>query len=185
MCSSDLVIMPATRTPALKLNTLDHDVFDLDKPEGKQGTLLVFYRGKHCPICTKQLSELDARLDDFAELGVDVVAISCDDEARAEKMKQNGNIERLKIAHSLSLPAARFDRGLFISSAREGSEEPALFSEPGVFLVTPERELYFSWVQSAPFARPPADDLLMAIRFKNEKNYPPRGQYDGALDKDA
>ena len=65
--------------------------------------------------------------------------------------------------------------GLFISEKREGSDEPERFSEPGLFLIKPDGTLYFEEVQSAPFARPPLDEMLSAIQFVLENDYPVRG----------
>ena len=53
-----------------------------------------------------------------------------------------------------------------------GVEEPPLFSELGLFLVRPDRTLYFASVQTMPFARPRFTDILAAIDFVTAKNYP-------------
>jgi hypothetical protein len=55
-------------------------------------------------------------------------------------------------------------------------EEPRLFSEPGVYLVRPDGRLYYGAVQTMPFARPHFDDLLQAVDFALEKDYPARGE---------
>lgn len=57
-----------------------------------------------------------------------------------------------------------------------GIEEPALFPEPGLFLVRPDGTLFFSSVQSLPFARPRFDDVLGAIDYVLKTDYPPRGE---------
>ncbi|MFN7087813.1 MAG: AhpC/TSA family protein, partial [Burkholderiales bacterium] len=57
-----------------------------------------------------------------------------------------------------------------------GIEEPALFSEPGVFLVRPDRTLYWAAVQTMPFARPHFRDMLAAIDFVIKNDYPARGE---------
>jgi nitric oxide reductase subunit B len=62
-----------------------------------------------------------------------------------------------------------------------GIEEPALFSEPGVFLVRPDGTLYYGAVQTMPFARPSFQDLLGAIDFAIAKDYPARGEYTGEV----
>jgi hypothetical protein len=49
-------------------------------------------------------------------------------------------------------------------------------SEPGLFLIRPDGTLYCSSVQTMPFARPHVGDVLQAIAFITEKNYPPRGK---------
>jgi hypothetical protein len=62
-----------------------------------------------------------------------------------------------------------------------GVDEPALFSEPGVFLVRPDGTLYYGAVQTAPFARPNFNDLLGALDFVIANNYPARGEFTGAV----
>jgi hypothetical protein len=54
--------------------------------------------------------------------------------------------------------------------------EPPLFSEPGIFLVRPDRTLYFSSVQTMPFARPHLADILGALDFVIAEDYPARGE---------
>ena len=49
----------------------------------------------------------------------------------------------------------------------------------GIRLVRPDRTLYYGAVQTMPFARPHFDELLQAIDFAIDKNYPARGEYTG------
>src|SRR3972149_1495142 len=75
-------------------------------------------------------------------------------------------------------PARPF--GLWIPPSRgktsAGIEETSLFNEPGLFLIKPDRTLYCASVQTMPFARPQFADLLGAIDFVIDKNYPARGE---------
>jgi hypothetical protein len=57
-----------------------------------------------------------------------------------------------------------------------GIEEPALFSEPGLYLVRPDRTLYAGAVNTMPFARTNFGELLKALDFIIEKDYPARGE---------
>ena len=57
-----------------------------------------------------------------------------------------------------------------------GIEEPALFSEPRVFLVRPDRTLYWAAVRSMPFARPHFREILSALDFAIANDYPARGE---------
>jgi peroxiredoxin len=44
---------------------------------GGRFSLIVFYRGLHCPICRKQLAEIDKRIVDLKAAGIGpVVAVS-------------------------------------------------------------------------------------------------------------
>ena len=65
---------------------------------------------------------------------------------------------------------------LFSGVTSSGFEEPALFSEPGLFLVRPDGTLYFGTVQTMPFARPAFAEILGALDFVIAKNYPARGE---------
>ena len=62
-----------------------------------------------------------------------------------------------------------------------GIEEPALFSEPGLFLVSPDQSLYYGSVQTMPFVRPHFNELVAALDFAIANNYPARGEYTGAV----
>jgi len=93
--------------------------------------------------------------------------------------KTDWALAKLPIAYGMTVDKAR-ELGLSISTSRGktsiGIDEPALFSEPGLFLVKPDGTLYAAFVQTTPFARPPLDQLLKAIDFINEKGYPARGE---------
>jgi len=90
----------------------------------------------------------------------------------------------LRFGYGLPLSVAR-DWGLYISTSRGktsiGIAEPALFSEPGLFIVNADRSLYYLSVQSMPFVRPSFRELLGAVDFAIEKSYPARGEYTGVL----
>lgn len=174
------MLIPRETVPELKLPLLGGGEFDIGTDAPENFTLVVFYRGLHCPICVGYLKELERLTPDFAERGVKTVAISSDGEERTAKMKEKVGGEHLRWAHSLPLAKAR-EWGLAISSKREGSEEPDLFSEPGVYLVRPDGTLYFGAVQTMPFARPSFKDMLGALDFVLKSGYPARGEYTGAV----
>jgi peroxiredoxin len=177
-------LIPRQAVPPLQLPTLDHGNFTLGEDAATNFTLVVFYRGLHCPICFKYLLELGRLQPEFEKRGVKVVAISSDGRERAQAMADKLKASDLRMGYDLSLAKAR-EWGLFISTSRGttsiGIEEPALFSEPGVFIVRPDGTLYYGAVQTMPFARPHFDELLAALDFALEKNYPARGEYIGAV----
>jgi len=178
------MLTPRKAVPALKVPTLAHGNFDLQIEQPTHFTMIVFYRGLHCPICAKYLLELGRMLPDFAQRGVNVIAVSSDTRERAQAMADKLNAPNLRVGYGLALPNAR-DWGLYISTSRGvtsiGIEEPALFSEPGLFLVRPDGTLYYAAVQTMPFARPHFDELLAALDFALAKGYPARGVYTGAV----
>jgi len=178
------MLIPRQKTPDLTLPTLDHGTFNLATDSSNRGTVICFYRGLHCPICAKYLTEFQNRAADFAERGVSTIAISSDDKERTRAMADKIGADTLRFAYDLPLSKAR-EWGLYISTSRGktsiGIEEPALFAEPGLFMVTPEQTLYYGSTQTMPFVRPHFSELVGAIDFAIKNDYPARGEYTGAV----
>lgn len=178
------MLVPRQSVPALTVNTVAHGQFNLLSDPPQHFTMVVFYRGLHCPICAKYLMELERLVPDFEKRGVRTIAISSDTADRASAMAEKIKAARLPIGYELDLRSAR-EWGLYLSESRGktsiGIEEPPLFSEPGVFLIQPDGSLYYGAVQTMPFARPNFTDLIGAIDFAIAQNYPARGEYVGPV----
>lgn len=172
-------LMPRQKVPSLSVPLVGGGTWSLADQSPENFTMVVFYRGLHCPICGKYLKDLDTKLADFAKRGVNVVVVSSDDEDRATEAKAKWELENIHLGYGLDLDTAR-EWGLYISTSNgmtsSGYEEPAVFSEPGLFLVRPDGTLYFGTVQTMPFARPAFDQILGALDFVIAKNYPARGE---------
>lgn len=182
------VLIPRQPVPALDVPLLGGERLSLAAtlavPPAPTFTMLVFYRGLHCPLCAKYLLELEKLHDDFVQRGVLTIAISSDTAERAQAMADKLNVQKLKFGYGLPLATAR-QWGLTISTSRGktsiGIEEPALFSEPGLFLVRPDGTLYWGSTQTMPFARPHFDEILGALDFVAKNDYPARGEYLGPV----
>lgn len=178
------MLVPRTLTPNLTVKTLHHGEFDLASEKPSLMTLVCFYRGLHCPVCGNYLKELERMTPSFEERGASTIAISSDGEDRARQMADKIGAEHLRIGYGLPLNVAR-QWGLYISSSRGktsiGIEEPELFSEPGVFLIKPDRTVYWLSVQSMPFARPNFAEMVQALDFVIKNDYPARGEYTGEV----
>lgn len=172
-------LMPRQPVPALEVPTLSGRGLRLQAGLAPKFTLLVFYRGFHCPLCRTYLGELNRLLPEFRQRGVEVMALSSDTQERAQRAASAWGLEQLDLGYGLSLDVAR-RWGLYVSTSRgltsTGVEEPALFSEPGVFLIRPDLTLYWASVQTMPFARPVFKEMLSAIDFVLAKDYPARGE---------
>lgn len=167
------MLKPGRPVPKLIVPLVSGDTFDLSTEKPEHFSLVVFYRGLHCPICHEILGELEARVEAFREMGVTTVAISGDDEPGARRAREEWGIERLRIGHGLDESAARA-WGLFVSTAAL-PEEPDRFFEPALFLVKPDGTLYGSSVNSMPFARASIADLQTALPMIIRTQHPPRG----------
>ncbi|WP_298208253.1 peroxiredoxin-like family protein [Acidovorax sp.] len=178
------MLMPRQTAPALEFPTLKGDLFRLADENPAHFTLVTFYRGLHCPLCATYLKELERLVPAFAERGVTTIAVSSDEQERAQAMADKIGATNLRIGYGLSLDVAR-NWGLYISSGRGktsiGIEEPALFSEPAVYLVRPDQSIYYVSVQSMPFVRPAFAEMVQALDFVIKNNYPARGEYTGPV----
>lgn len=178
------MLMPREKTPDLMVPTLEHGEFNLSTEKSERGTIVCFYRGLHCPICANYLTELDKRVGDFAERGVGVIAVSSDGKDRAQEMASKIGNKNIRFGYDLSLSVAR-QWGLYISTSRGktsiGIEEPALFSEPGLFMVSAGQTLYYGSTQTMPFVRPHFSELVGALDFAIKNDYPARGEYQGSV----
>ncbi len=172
-------LKPRQPVPVLEVSTVGGGSWSLADQKPDYLSMLVFYRGLHCPICKPYLRDLDRKVGDFAALGIDAIVLSSDTEERAEQSKSDWGIETLPIGYGVSIDKAR-EWGLFVSNGigktSIGTEEPALFNEPGLFLVKPDGTLYGSNVQTMPFARPVFDQLLQSMTMIKQRNYPARGE---------
>lgn len=187
-------LMPRHPVSALDVPLVDGGAWRLVDRRPEHFTLLVFYRGLHCPVCAEYVRDLSTRLDQFAARGVDVLALSSDAEDRARTAVERWKLGALPVGYGLPLDVARA-WGLYVSRGRgptsAGVDEPAFFSEPALYLVrpdpaTPTSTLYFGAVQTMPFARPRFDDVLGALDFVIAKDYPARGEVgSGGVDPAA
>jgi peroxiredoxin len=178
------MLIPRQPAPALAVDTLAHGRFDLSTASPERFTLVCFYRGLHCPLCATYLKELERLVPEFASRGVETIAISSDGQSRAAGMAEKIGAGSLRIGYGLALETARA-WGLYISASRGktsiGIEEPALFSEPGVFLIRSDGTIYYLSVQSMPFVRPSFAEMVAALDFVIKSHYPARGEFTGTV----
>ncbi len=172
-------LIPRQPVPALALQTVGGGSWSLAEQQPENFTMVVVYRGLHCPVCSTYLGDLNRRVEAFAEVGVNIVVLSSDDAERAAEAKEKWGLDNLTVGYGLDLDTARA-WGLYISAGigktSIGVEEPALFAEPGLFMVRPDGTLYFGTVQTMPFARPAFADILKGVSFVVDRGYPARGE---------
>lgn len=166
-------LMPETKAPALVLPTTDGGTFDLSAESPEAFTMIVFYRGLHCPICKGYLGKLDALVPEFVDAGFSVIAASMNTPDLAAQTRADWGLTNLNIAHSLTEETAR-SWGLWISSSIKEAEAD-IFCEPGLFWVRPDGRLYLIDISNMPFARPDLEFLLSKVPLAVEKGYPARG----------
>lgn len=170
-------LLPGSKTPDLKLPLVGGGTFDLSTEKPDSFTMVVFYRGYHCPVCKMYLKGLVELLGDYKDAGLTVVAASMNDEALATKTAAEWETGDLRLAHSVSLETAK-SWGLWISKAFKDVEAD-IFAEPGLFWVRPDGSLYLVDISNMPWARPDLKFLVSKVGYALENDYPARGTYEG------
>ena len=166
-------VLPGHAAPELDLPTVGGGRFRLSDSRPRLLTMVVFNRGLHCPVCRAQLSELNRRIDELTERGIEIVSVSGETPDRAERMRTEWGIDRVPLAYAFTQTEMRA-WGLFVSHAIKDDELP-VFNEPGLFLIRPDGTVYYESILSMPVGRPRLDDLLGGIEFWTEHDYPARG----------
>jgi len=131
----------------------DHDgkPYRLSEHAGRW-LLLVFYPGDETPVCTRQLCDYRDGLDEFRNLGVDVVAISADDAESHRKFREKRSLPFPLLSDPELEVAGRFGcRGL-------------MGMKRGVFLLDPDQVCRYAHVEPVALFRRGRDELLEAVR---------------------
>ncbi|AOT07877.1 redoxin domain-containing protein [Pseudoalteromonas luteoviolacea] len=139
--------------------------------------LIVVYRGKHCPLCTKYLNQLQNHIESLAKIGVDVIAISGDSKEQLITHTSQLNTE-FDIAYGMTLEQMK-EFGLYISDPRSDLETDHPFAEPGLFVVNEQGNIQVIDISNNPFVRPELEALVSGLTWIKDpdNNYPIRGMH--------
>lgn len=150
--------------PSISVPKLGGGTVDLGTPaEGYDWKLVVVYRGKHCPLCTRYLNELNQVLPGLNALGIDVIAVSADTESRA--VEQIGQVNpAYPVGYDLTVEQMQ-TLGLYISGPKSGMNVERAFAEPGLFVINDAGNLQMIDISNVPFLRPSLESLAGGLRF--------------------
>ncbi|WP_209835557.1 peroxiredoxin-like family protein [Ruegeria sp. HKCCE3926] len=165
--------------PVSKIARLGGGDLTLGKPsEGFDWQMIVVYRGKHCPYCSRYLQELEPLVPRLNGIGIDVAAVSADSLDRAEPHIAKLGIN-LTIGYDLSIAQMK-SLGLYISEPRSDAESPRPFAEPGLFIINGDGTLQVTDISNGPFVRPHLETLVGGLEFirNPDNNYPIRGMLE-------
>ena len=164
--------------PALAATDLQGNTTDISKPTGDADWhMVVVYRGRHCPLCTKFLNNLTGFRQRLLDIGIDIVAVSGDSKEQLEE-----HLDRLDVNfplyYGLTLEQMQ-DLGLYISIPRSEQETDHNFAEPGLFVINSDGQVQVIDISNNPFARPDLEVLVSGLEWirKPDNNYPIRGTY--------
>jgi peroxiredoxin len=170
--------MPGEQAPSLRVDLVGGGHWDLQDSHPATLTVIVFYRGRFCNVCSRYLPSIQAQAGALAERGTDVVLVSADNESQAVAAKEDWGLTDLPVGYGLK-PSDMAAWGLFMSEADPGRPMAPVLCEPGFFLVTPDKTIFYAALNSAPFGRPTINEILEALDFiaQREGGYPQRGGF--------
>lgn len=165
--------------PQIKVKTLNGDEATLGVPKnGATWQMVVVYRGKHCPLCTKYLAAIAEMKEDFLKAGVDIIAVSADNEEKAKLQALDKLGLTFDVGYDLSIKQM-IELGVYISNPRSPQETDRPFAEPALFVVNEDFNLHVVDISNNPFVRPELNALLSGLNWIRDpnNNYPIRGTY--------
>lgn len=170
--------------PTIKINTINNGEVELGKPQnGKDWKMVIVYRGKHCPMCTTYLKQLERLKDKFYDLGIDIIAVSSDPKSKASAHGQEMELT-FPVAYDLSIEQME-ELGLYISHPRSAQKTDRPFAEPGLYIINEKNQVQITSVSNAPFARPELRVLLGSLAYVRNSNYPIRGTMSNTTENTA
>lgn len=173
--------VPGATFPIMEVSQIGGGKLQIGVPaDNFDWQLVVVYRGKHCPMCTSYLTELNETLKSFNDIGVDVIAVSADPEQKATEHTAPLNLN-YKVGYDLSVTQMQ-NLGLFVSNPHSIQENDRPFAEPGIFVINESGLLQVVDISNTPFTRPSISTLAGGLGFVRnpDNNYPIRGTYTQA-----
>ncbi|CAM3594220.1 peroxiredoxin-like family protein [Parendozoicomonas haliclonae] len=164
--------------PELTVATLADETVSLGKPRTESGAdwqMVVVYRGRHCPLCTRYLNQLAELKDELKSIGIDIIAVSADSKTQLESHMAQLSVN-FPMAYGLTERQMQ-TLGVYISLPRSAQETDHNFAEPGLFVVNSDGNLHVVDISNNPFVRPELATLISGLRWIRDpaNNYPIRG----------
>ena len=163
---------------ALTVRGQDDAVVDISQPTGEADwKMVVIYRGRHCPLCTKFLNSLAGYRQRLRNIGIDTAAVSADSKEQLEEHLTRLDVN-FPLFHGLTLEQMQ-DLGLYVSVPRSEKETDHNFAEPGMFVINSDGKVQVVDISNNPFARPDLEVFVSGLEWIRapENNYPIRGTY--------
>ena len=164
--------------PALPVTGLDGEQTDISQPTGDADwQMVVVYRGRHCPMCTKFLNHLADFRERLLAIGVDIAAVSGDSREQLDEHREKLDVN-FPLYHGLT-EAQMLELGLYISIPRSPQETDHNFAEPGLFVINGDGQVQVVDLSNNPFSRPDLEVFVGGLEWirNPDNNYPIRGTF--------
>ncbi|MCF2869505.1 redoxin domain-containing protein [Octadecabacter sp. G9-8] len=136
-------------------------------------TLLVVYRGKHCPRCKRYLTILDGMRNDWTAAGFDIAVVSADTQEKAQADQEEFGWG-FDLGYDLNEAQMNL-LGLYVTEPLSANETDRRFAEPGTYVLRPNGSLIAVSISNGPAVRPDLSELLDGMIFNKKNDRPARG----------
>jgi len=121
--------------------------------------ILTFFRGNWCPYCSKQLGEYSAVLTDLQKAGMDILAITPENQTANLEVTQKLNL-KFPILHDADhnvskaykgffhvtdLYAERVEQGLQKSIAKQNGDAEAMLNVPATYVIGKDKKIKYAF----------------------------------------
>jgi peroxiredoxin len=144
------------RFPQLHIQTAAGPLHVPDVLLGSYGVVLI-YRGHWCPYCNAQLAGFERASAKLSALGIQVVALSVDDQATTA-----GLVEKLKLRFPVGYGA---DAGQVASATGAYVADGARYLQTTGFLLAPNGSIEVAVYSSSAIGRLVADDVAGMVEY--------------------
>jgi peroxiredoxin (alkyl hydroperoxide reductase subunit C) len=147
------IIAAGTEVPQFTLQTADGEQFTRDELVGKT-SVLVFYPFAFSPGCTDQLTTYEGRLDEFAERGATLYAVSTDARFSQAAFKDSlgSSVQQLSDFEPKGAAASAF-----------GALHPAGMTNRALVVVGPDGVVKWSYAAPSPGELPGAELIFEGL----------------------
>jgi peroxiredoxin len=167
-------LTPGATFPEFKVLDTEGNSQSLVAPkEAEHWTMLVVYRGVHCPICSKYLTQLQEMRSQFQEIKVDIVAVSADSVEQLNTKLDDVSVE-FPVYAGLTKEQMK-TLGLYVSQPTSDAETDHDFPEPGLFIINGDNKVQVLEIANSPFVRPDLNMLVSGLGYTRKNDYPIRG----------
>jgi peroxiredoxin len=148
--------------PALQLPRVGGGTVSLpDELAGDFGVVLV-YRGSWCPYCNAQLAAVSRAKQGLDEAGVQVVALSVDDEATSTALADKLRLT-FPLAHSADADQVAAAIGAYVN------DDPRYLQSTGVVLA-PDGTVVIAVYSSGAIGRLLPDDVIGLVKYAKQQH---------------
>lgn len=146
-----------TAFPDLTLTTIGGETLALPRDLNGSYSVVLAYRGAWCPYCAGQLRAFGRATEELAAAGIQVVALSVDDEATSAAFADKLRLP-FPVAHSVDALALAETHGTYLN------RDPLYLQSTG-FVLDPEGRVLTAVYSSGAIGRLVPEDVIGFVKY--------------------